>query len=281
MFMVHPIEISDLTYKYDVEGEEVLKNISLTVKKGEWLAIIGHNGSGKSTLSRFLNGLIVPDIGEVLINGMNTRDEEKMWEIRKSVGLVFQNPENQLVGTTVKDDIAFGLENNGFDPIEMEERIRDSAKKVGIVHLLNEEPHRLSGGQKQRLAIAGIIAIQPSVIVLDESTSMLDPKGRKEVLQTVLHLRKTEQITVLSITHDLNEATLADRVVVMNQGEIVREGMPIEILTDEEFMHNQSLDIPFSIKLQQQLEREGIRLHNVTFSIDDIVEELWKLKLNN
>ncbi|WP_209125339.1 energy-coupling factor transporter ATPase [Alkalihalobacillus sp. BA299] len=279
--MVHPIEISDLTYKYDVEGEEVLKNISLTVKKGEWLAIIGHNGSGKSTLSRFLNGLIVPDIGEVLINGMNTRDEEKMWEIRKSVGLVFQNPENQLVGTTVKDDIAFGLENNGFDPIEMEERIRDSAKKVGIVHLLNEEPHRLSGGQKQRLAIAGIIAIQPSVIVLDESTSMLDPKGRKEVLQTVLHLRKTEQITVLSITHDLNEATLADRVVVMNQGEIVREGMPIEILTDEEFMHNQSLDIPFSIKLQQQLEREGIRLHNVTFSIDDIVEELWKLKLNN
>ncbi|WP_216831063.1 energy-coupling factor transporter ATPase [Alkalihalobacterium elongatum] len=279
--MFDPIEIKDLSYKYDALGEKVLKNISLTVKKGEWVAIIGHNGSGKSTLSRFLNGLLVPEIGTVLINGLDTRDTEKMWEIRKNVGLVFQNPENQLVGTTVKDDIAFGLENNGVPKVEMEGRIQKSAIKVGIGHLLGEEPHRLSGGQKQRLAIAGIIAIQPSVIVLDESTSMLDPQGRKEVLQTVLHLRETENMTVISITHDLNEASLADRVLVMNQGEIVREGSPSEILTDEMFMKDQSLDVPFAVKLQQQLMEKGIPLNTVTLSMDGLVEELWKLKSNS
>ncbi|OLO27143.1 energy-coupling factor transporter ATPase [Alkalihalophilus pseudofirmus] len=276
-----PIEIINLSYKYDEEGEEVLKNISLTVQKGEWLAVIGHNGSGKSTLSRFLNGLLIPEDGDVFINGLNTKNEESMWDIRRNVGLVFQNPENQLVGTTVKDDIAFGLENNGVSPLEMESRIKDSAEKVGIAHLLTEEPHRLSGGQKQRLAIAGIIAIQPSVIILDESTSMLDPQGRKEVLRTVLRLRETEEITVISITHDLNEAALANRVVVMNQGEIVRDGIPAEILTDEEFMRIQSLDVPFSVKLQQQLVREGVPLNTVTLSVEDLVEELWKLKLKN
>ncbi|MDE5415789.1 energy-coupling factor transporter ATPase [Alkalihalobacterium chitinilyticum] len=279
--MVDPIQIKDLTYKYDTDGEEVLKKISLTVKKGEWVAIIGHNGSGKSTLSRFLNGLLVPEAGEVIINGMDTRDEDKMWEIRKYVGLVFQNPENQLVGTTVKDDIAFGLENNGVPTMEMEERIRNSAEKVGIAHLLSEEPHRLSGGQKQRLAIAGIIAIQPSVIVLDESTSMLDPQGRKEVIQTVLHLRETENITVISITHDIDEASLADRILVMSDGEIVRDGAPEDILTDEEFLIDQSLDVPFSVKLQRYLLKEGINLNHVTLSLDDLVEELWKLKSNS
>ncbi|MFV8829689.1 energy-coupling factor transporter ATPase [Alkalihalobacterium sp. APHAB7] len=279
--MVDPIKIKDLTYKYDADGEKVLKKISLTVKKGDWVAIIGHNGSGKSTLSRFFNGLLIPQEGEVFINGMDTRNEDKMWDIRKYVGLVFQNPENQLVGTTVKDDIAFGLENNGVPTVEMEDRIYDSAEKVGIAYLLSEEPHRLSGGQKQRLAIAGIIAIQPSVIVLDESTSMLDPQGRKEVIQTVLHLRETENMTVISITHDIEEASLADRILVMNQGEIVRDGTPDEILTDEEFLIDQSLDVPFSVKLQRQLLKEGINLNQVTLSIDDLVEELWKLKLNS
>ena len=225
------ISIQNLKFAYgkEPEYEPVLKDIDLSVKKGEFIAVLGENGSGKSTLAKLLNALIVPLDGDVFINGINTKDSSKIWDIRQAVGMVFQNPDNQLVSTIVEDDVAFGPENLGIEPAEIRRRVDSSLKAVDMYEERLKEPHRLSGGQKQRVAIAGIIAMRPECIVLDEPTAMLDPVGRSEVMSTIMRLNKEEGITILLITHFMEEAAVADRVIVMNRGEIKMNGTPKEV----------------------------------------------------
>lgn len=218
------ISVEDIVFRYRKDAERrALDGVSLQVYEGEWLAIVGHNGSGKSTLARALNGLILPESGDIEVAGIQLT-EESVWEVRKKIGMVFQNPDNQFVGTTVRDDVAFGLENNGVPREEMIERVDWAVKQVNMQDFLDQEPHHLSGGQKQRVAIAGVIAARPDIIILDEATSMLDPIGREEVLETVRHLKEQGMATVISITHDLNEAAKADRIIVMNGGKNMLKG---------------------------------------------------------
>jgi energy-coupling factor transport system ATP-binding protein len=271
------ISVQDVTFQYPGEEAPTLKNVNLEVKKGEWLAIVGHNGSGKSTLAKLLNGLLLPNDGSVNVGSYTTSIEDDIWEIRRLVGMVFQNPDNQFVGTSVRDDIAFGLENFGVPRDEMIKRISESVERVGMESFLEQEPHHLSGGQKQRVAIAGILAQMPSVIVLDEATSMLDPVGRIEVMDTVRELNEKEGITVISITHDLEEALSADRVVVMKMGEKAAEGKPEEIFQQRELLKSAGLDLPFSVKLSEALRREGIKLEKNYLTQEELVSALWKL----
>lgn len=273
------IKISDLSFNYDAESGNVLKNIHLNITKGDWVSIVGHNGSGKSTLAKFLNGLLIPrDPNTVIVCRLDTNNEENTWEIRSKVGMVFQNPDNQMVATTVRDDIAFGLENIGIERNEIKARINWAIDKVKMNSYLDHEPHRLSGGQKQRVAIAGIIAMKPSVIVLDEATSMLDPLGRKEVMDTVWKLNKEEGITIINITHDLEETVHSDKIVVMNKGEISIQGSPLEVFAKEEKLMQAGLDLPFSLQIQHQLNDKGYRLSTTCLTKEDLVNELWKLK---
>lgn len=275
--MTKIIEVRNVFFRYNETEEDVIKNVSFSLDEGEWLAIVGHNGSGKSTLAKLLNGLLQPYSGTVTIDGFETNDINQVWNIRKQVGIVFQNPDNQFVGTTVMDDVAFGLENNGIPREEMLKRIHDSLRKVHMEKFFDHEPHRLSGGQKQRVAIAGIIALKPKIIILDEATSMLDPKGRKEVIDVVKNLNETENITVISITHDIEEAMLADRMIVMNQGEKVLEGRPQDIFTNyRDKLKEYKLDVPFVIQLKQKLAERGIVLSEQSFTQEELVEELWK-----
>jgi len=272
------IAIENLCFTYEEAHEQVLKNVTIQIEKGQWVAIIGHNGSGKSTLAKFLNGLLIPDEGDVLVSGYNSREKSAVWDIRKRVGLVFQNPDNQLVATTVRDDIAFGLENNGVPREEMDRRIEDSLRKVKMEKYVDAEPSRLSGGQKQRIAIAGILAIQPEIMVLDEATSMLDPVGRREVIETVQYLNQEEGITVISITHDLAEAALADHIIVMANGEVRMEGSPKEIFQMEEELVAIGLEVPFIVQLKQQLKQLGLSLPDDIILEDELVDALWTLK---
>ncbi|WP_408008958.1 energy-coupling factor ABC transporter ATP-binding protein [Pseudalkalibacillus sp. A8] len=269
------IVVEDVSFRYEEEGPYRLSKVNLKVPKGEWLSIVGHNGSGKSTLAKLLNGLLLPDEGTVTIGSKRTDQEEHLWEIRKQVGMVFQNPDNQFVGTTVKDDVAFGLENNGVPREEMIERISDSLARVQMTEYENQEPHQLSGGQKQRVAIAGVLAQKPDVIVLDEATSMLDPIGRKEVLQTIRELNEKDGITVLSITHDLEEAIKADRMIVMKLGEMVVSGEPKEVFQDTELLLDTGLELPFSLNIQKKLKEKGILLPAPTLTQSELVEALW------
>lgn len=274
------VEVSNVHFRYHETEEDVIKGISFSLYEGEWLAILGHNGSGKSTLAKLLNGLLQPQSGTITVAGFQTSDAKHIWDIRSQVGVVFQNPDNQFVGTTVLDDVAFGLENNGVPREEMIDRIHDSVKKVQMESFLEHEPHRLSGGQKQRVAIASVIALKPKIIILDEATSMLDPKGRKEVIDVVKKLNETEKITVVSITHDVEEALFADRIIVMNQGEKVLEGQPKQIFaTYSEKLKEYKLDLPFSIQLKQKLAEKGIMLSGQSFTHEELVEELWRLTL--
>lgn len=274
------ISVNDVFFRYNEDADDAVKGVSFSVFEGEWLAIVGHNGSGKSTLAKLLNGLLLPYEGEITVDGYKSNEEESIWEIRRRVGVVFQNPDNQFVGTTVLDDVAFGLENNGIPRAEMLERINDSVAKVNMTKFLQHEPHRLSGGQKQRVAIAGVIALKPHIIILDEATSMLDPRGRKEVIDVVKELNEKENITVISITHDLEEALLADRMIVMNQGEKVLEGEPADIFAAHgEQLKTYSLDLPFSIQLKEKLAEKGFNLSGKSFSHEELVDELWRLKL--
>lgn len=272
------IEVKDLSFRYKADAPLSLDRVSLEVYAGEWLAIIGHNGSGKSTLAKCLNGLILPETGTVLVDGLDTRDEDAIWEIRRRVGMVFQNPDNQFVGTTVQDDVAFGMENHGIDRDEMVKRMASALKLVNMEGTENREPHRLSGGQKQRVAIAGIIALQPSIIILDEATSMLDPKGREDVLSVMHELNKTKGITVISITHDVDEAAGSDRIIAMEKGRIVLSGTPREVFQHPERLLELGLDLPFAIKMRQALSEQGIAVSPDAFSEEELVEELWKLK---
>jgi energy-coupling factor transport system ATP-binding protein len=271
------ISVNDVTFFYPGEETATLKNVSLDVYKGEWLSVVGHNGSGKSTLAKLLNGLLLPNEGTVNVSKYVTASEDDIWEIRRQVGMVFQNPDNQFVGTSVQDDIAFGLENFGVPRDEMIRRINESVQRVGMEAFLNQEPHQLSGGQKQRVAIAGILAQKPSVIVLDEATSMLDPIGRIEVMETVRELNQNEGITVISITHDLEEALSADRVVVMKMGEKAAEGKPDSIFQQRELLKSAGLDLPFSLKLSEALRRQGVELDRGYLTQEELVNALWKL----
>lgn len=275
------IETKDLYFRYEENAEWVIQNLNLSVYEGEWLAVVGHNGSGKSTLAKLLNGLLLPDEGSVSVEGFSTEDDESIWEVRRRVGLVFQNPDNQFVGSTVRDDIAFGMENRGVPREDMLHRIDEAVRKVNMADFLMTEPHRLSGGQKQRVAIAGILAVRPSIVILDEATSMLDPKGRSEVLETIRQLHTDEGVTVISITHDLSEVLLSDRICVMNQGEIVNSGSPREVFQYDEELKRIGLDLPFSVKLRRKLAAEGISLSEEAVTEEELVEELWTLRSNS
>ncbi|MET3699906.1 energy-coupling factor transport system ATP-binding protein [Bacillus oleivorans] len=273
------VTVQDLFFQYNSQSAYALKNISLQVYEGEWLALVGHNGSGKSTFAKLLMGLQPFNDGDIIIDGLPL-SEETVWDIRKRIGMVFQNPDNQFVGATVEDDVAFTLENNGFPREEMKKRVIEALKQVKMDEFLKVEPHHLSGGQKQRVAIAGVLALQPKLMILDEATSMLDPRGREEVLETVRQLKKNQDITVISITHDLEEAAKADRVIVLNQGQIYREGTPIEIFQLHEELVQLGLDIPFSVKMRQALKNQGLPISQGSLSAGELVNELWTLYSN-
>lgn len=271
------ISLQEVTFTYTEEDTSVrpaINNLSYTIYEGEWVAIVGHNGSGKSTLARLMNGLLFPQTGKVRIFGEEL-NEENLWETRSQMGMVFQNPDNQFVGATVQDDVAFALENNGIPFEEMVERVKQSLVKVKMSDFINSEPHHLSGGQKQRVAIAGAIALQPKILLLDEATSMLDPQGREEVLSTVRQLRKETELTVISITHDLEEALLADRIIMMNQGEKYAEGLPEEIFGRGQELVDLGLDLPFAMNISRLLRDQGIELIAEHMSEEELVNDLW------
>ncbi|MBS2967361.1 energy-coupling factor ABC transporter ATP-binding protein [Metabacillus sp. KIGAM252] len=269
--------VENVTFSYPDREKPALDEVSLNIYEGEWLAIVGHNGSGKSTLARILNGLLLPSKGKVKIAGTEL-SEETIWDVRKKVGMVFQNPDNQFVGTTVKDDVAFGLENNGIPREEMLKRVDWATKQVKMDAFLDQEPHHLSGGQKQRVAIAGVLAVKPQIMILDEATSMLDPAGRKDVMDTVRLLNDQGAVTVISITHDLEEASKADRIIVMNKGKKLKEGKPEIIFSMGEELSRIGLDLPFPYKLSLELRKAGIPLQHNHLTEQGLVDELWTLQ---
>ena len=273
------VSLKGVSFQYEGQERYALNNVTFDIYEGEWLAIVGHNGSGKSTMAKLLNGLQFPQKGDITVCGIGL-NEETIWDVRKKLGMVFQNPDNQFVGTTVQDDVAFGLENHGIPRDEMVQRVEDSLKKVKMDKFLYQEPHHLSGGQKQRVAIAGILALRPSIIILDEATSMLDPRGREEVLETVRVLKEEKSLTVISITHDLEEAAKADRIIVMNKGEVFREGVPEEIFSMDEQLIQLGLDIPFSVKMSKAFRQKGIDLSKHYLSEEELVTELWISRFN-
>ena len=274
------ISIKNIHFNYqDQDTREALSDVSLDVYEGEWLAIIGHNGSGKSTLAKMMNGLLEASSGEIYIDGQ-LLTEKTVYEARRKVGMVFQNPDNQFVGTTVEDDIAFGLENIGMPRDEMVQKINSSLEMVRMTKFKEKEPARLSGGQKQRVAIAGMIALAPKVVILDEATSMLDPQGRFEVISTIQQLHKEKGITVISITHDLDEAAQADRVLLMEGGKVNRIGKPSEIFEMGTALVDKGLDVPFSEKLKAVLKEKGLNVPSDYLDEEGLVEWLWTSVLN-
>ncbi|VTS43670.1 cobalt transporter ATP-binding subunit [Streptococcus pseudoporcinus] len=275
--MSNIIEVKNIKFKYQENQENyTLNNVSFHVKRGEWLSIIGHNGSGKSTSVRLLNGLLVAESGSIRVDG-DDLTESNVWEIREKIGMVFQNPDNQFVGATVEDDVAFGLENKGIPHEEMVERVDQALKLVGMSEFKTREPARLSGGQKQRVAIAGAIAMRPMIIVLDESTSMLDPKGRMELIKTIQSIRKDYQLTVISITHDLDEVALSDRVLVMKNGQVESSSTPKELFSRGEELLDLGLDIPFTSTLAKALIDDGYDLDKDYLTEKELENQLWQL----
>lgn len=269
------ITLNNISYKYTGESERnALSDVSLSINQGEWVSVIGPNGSGKSTLAKTINGLIAPQSGSVNVGG-HVLNAENVWAIRQMVGMVFQNPDNQFVGSTVQDDVAFGLENLGVPREIMVERIRDALEKVGMLEFADREPARLSGGQKQRVAIAGVLALQPAIIILDEATSMLDPSGRKDVLQTVKYVNQQDNLTVISITHDIDEAVESDRIIVMQEGKLYQQGKPKEIFDLNQDLLELGLDYPFPEKLKASLEKQGINVPEHYLTEEGMVDWLW------
>lgn len=273
------IEMKDLTFRYQEDQIPALNKVSLNINQGEWIAIIGHNGSGKSTLAKTINGLLLPESGSIKVNGQEI-NEKTIWEVRRNVGMVFQNPDNQFVGSTVEDDVAFGLENQGVPREEMLVRVRESLEQVRMAEFMRKEPSRLSGGQKQRVAIAGIVALRPNVIILDEATSMLDPEGRLEVIATVKKIKEENNLTVLSITHDIDEAANANRIFVMKKGELIQEGTPEEIFSQGEKLIELGLDLPFPERLKSALKARGVDVPQEYMSEEGMVDWLWTSVLN-
>jgi energy-coupling factor transport system ATP-binding protein len=268
------IEIKNVSFKYGEEENLAVKNINLNIKAGEFVSILGHNGSGKSTLAKLINSILLPFEGEVLVKGMNTKDKEKLWEIRSTAGMVFQNPDNQLVGTVVEEDVAFGPENQGVDPKLIRQIVDESLKKVDMYEFRKRPPHLLSGGQKQRIAIAGVLALNSDCIILDEPTAMLDPEGREEVMDTIKMLNKEQNKTIVLITHFMDEAVEADRVIIMDEGELKLDGKPRDVFSKVEEIKRYGLDVPQVTELAKELKKEGIKLSDNIIHIEELVSEL-------
>lgn len=277
--MSNMIEIKELVFEYNSnEGEKTtaVKNLSVNVKEGEFLVVIGHNGSGKSTLAKLINAILLPSGGKVYVNNMDTSNEEMIWNIRQNAGMVFQNPDNQIVATLVEEDVAFGPENLGIESQEIRKRVEEAMKSVGIYEFRRKPPHLLSGGQKQRVAIAGVLAMKPRCIIFDEPTAMLDPSGRKEVMDAIEKLNK-EGITIIHITHFMEEAVNADRVIVMDDGKIALEGSPREVFSKVEKLKEIGLDVPQVTLLSHKLNKEGIEIPSDILTVDEMVSKLCQL----
>lgn len=274
--MSNIIEIKNVSYEYteDEATYTAVKDLTLSIEKGSFTVILGHNGSGKSTLAKMLNGLNKPTRGDILVGGINTKNEETEIEIKRRVGMVFQNPDNQLIASIVEEDVAFGPENLGLPPQEIRERVDNALKAVGMYEFRKSTPHRLSGGQKQRIAIAGIIAMEPECLVLDEPTAMLDPKGRAEIVKTLEKLNREKGITVVLITHYMEEAENADRVIVMNDGEIIGDGTPKEVFKNVELLKSVGLDVPQTTELLFTLQKNGFKVNTNVISIKEAAEEI-------
>ena len=274
--MENIIEVRNLKYKYDSESENyTLNDVSFQVKKGEWLSIVGHNGSGKSTSVRLIDGLLEAESGDIIISG-DKLIAENVWEKRRQIGMVFQNPDNQFVGATVEDDVAFGLENQGLDYELMVERVQQALELVGMQDFKEREPARLSGGQKQRVAVAGVVALRPDIIILDEATSMLDPEGRLDLIQTVKKIKDSNQLTVISITHDLDEIALSDRVLVMKEGQVESTATPRELFSRED-LEELGLDQPFVNQVKAALRQSGFSLPGSYLTEKELQDQLWAL----
>ena len=270
------ISIKNVSFSYSKGRKEALKKVNLEINEGEFIALLGANGSGKSTLAKALNGLLIPDSGSIEVFGKSTTDKANIFEIRKSVGVVFQNPDNQLIASIVEDDIAFGPENIGLSREEIGERIEFALNAVGMSEFRKSTPTMLSGGQKQRIAIAGVLAIGPKILVLDESTAMLDPKGRKEVMDVIKKLNKEEGITVIHITHYMDETIDADRIVVLSDGEVVMQGKPIEIFGKEKELKSYGLELPEASYIAKRLEEKGFIFEKQVLTKEDLTEGICK-----
>ncbi len=271
----HIVKIENLSFTYPGAEENPVKaldNVNIDIKRGEFVAILGHNGSGKSTLAKLMNGILLPTEGNILINGINTRDEDDIWNIRQTAGMVFQNPDNQLVATIVEEDVAFGPENQGIPPLEIRERVDNALKTVGMYEYRKSAPHALSGGQKQRIAIAGILAMNPDCIIFDEPTAMLDPAGRKEVMNTVMKLNKEEKRTIIHITHYMDEVVNADRIIIMEKGKVAVEGTPREIFSQVEEVRRIGLDVPQVTELAYLLKKSGMDINTEVLEIEELVD---------
>ena len=276
------LSFNNVTFSYtpeDKDARNAVEDVTFSINKGEWIAIVGHNGSGKSTMAKLMSGLLFPQQGEVRIK-YDILTEENIWDIRAQIGMVFQNPDNQFVGATVQDDVAFSLENNGVPHEEMVQRVKTALQQVKMAKFMNHEPHHLSGGQKQRVAIAGALAMQPQILILDEATSMLDPQGREEVLKIVETLRKEIGLMVLAITHDLEEALLADRLIFMNDGKKYAEGTPSEIFALGDELVKFGLDLPFAMKMTKLLQAQGVSLVGQHMTEEELVNDLWTSNFN-
>ena len=270
------IDVKNLSFRYKESQEYYdVKGITFHVKRGEWLSIVGHNGSGKSTTVRLIDGLLEAESGEIVIDDQRLT-EENVWNIRRQIGMVFQNPDNQFVGATVEDDVAFGLENQGLSRQEMKKRVEEALDLVGMLDFKKREPARLSGGQKQRVAIAGVVALRPAILILDEATSMLDPEGRRELIETVKEIRKDYDMTVISITHDLEEVAMSDRVLVMKKGEIESTSSPRELFSRND-LDQIGLDDPFSNQLKHSLSQNGYDLPENYLTESELEDKLWEL----
>ena len=271
------IRVEDVSYTYEDAAEPALSHVSLDVRAGEFLAVLGHNGSGKSTLAKLLNALYLPTEGRVTVCGMDTADEDRVWDIRRQAGMIFQNPDNQIVATVVREDVAFGLENLGVPHDEMVTRIDEALRTVRMTDYAGSAPHTLSGGQKQRVAIAGILAMAPSCLIADEATAMLDPSGRREVLDTVRRLNREKGITVVWITHFMEEAAQADRVAVISDGALALQGTPREVFTQVERLREMHLDVPRMASLADSLRQAGMPLPTGILSVEEMTEEVCRL----
>lgn len=276
------IKANDIAFEYirrDLDGNvdaivKALDGINIDIKDGEFVALLGHNGSGKSTFAKHLNGLLTPSEGTLYINGYDIYDNDNLWDIRQSVGMVFQNPDNQIVGTVVEEDVGFGPENLGLRSSEIWKRVDDSLAKVKMLEHRYESPNRLSGGQKQRVAIAGILALKPKCIVLDEPTAMLDPMGRKDVIEIIHELNKNEGITIILVTHNMEEVIDADRIYVMDKGKVVMEGKPREVFSQRRILNEYKLEVPQATLIGEYLKKKGIPITKTVLSIDELIDEL-------
>ena len=276
------IECRNLIFKYTAgknqEEKIAINDVNLQIKEGEFIAILGHNGSGKSTMAKHMNALLIPTEGKMLVNKMDTSDMNNLWNIRETAGMVFQNPDNQLVATIVEEDVAFGPENLGVPPEEIRKRVDEALERVGMSEYKRHAPHLLSGGQKQRIAIAGILAMKPKCIIFDEPTAMLDPSGRKEVLDTIIDLNKNYGITVILITHYMDEAAKADRIVVMDKGKLILDGKPRDVFSNVEKMKSIGLDVPQVTELSYELQKAGINIDTRILDVNEMVNAICQLK---